>query len=264
MPYKNSRLLTAALLLTGLHLTAQRPAPRPPAPPGPTYPPALVETGSAVFQSNCGFCHGRDAEGGETGPDLARSKVIADDVDGSAISPIVNGARADKGMPSFRLSAQDMSGIVAFLHTQKTQVDSQNGQRRGVNAEDLQTGDADAGKRYFNGAGNCASCHSPTGDLEGIATRARGLQLEQRMLAPRNPKSKLTVKLSNGQSVTGTLAYRDEFTVALRDADGKYRSWFTKDVTYTVDSPADAHVNLLTKYTDADIHNLMAYLQTLK
>jgi hypothetical protein len=64
--------------------------------------------------------------------------------------------------------------------------------------------------------------------------------------------------------MTGTLAYRDEFTVGLRDADGWYHSWPVSEVKYVVDAPADAHVELLAKYTDDDIHNLMAYLQTLR
>ena len=64
--------------------------------------------------------------------------------------------------------------------------------------------------------------------------------------------------------ITGTLAYRDEFTVALRDSNGIYRSWSTSRVKFTVESPADAHAEQFPKYTDDDIHNLMAYLQTLK
>jgi cytochrome c oxidase cbb3-type subunit 3 len=139
-----------------------------------------------------------------------------------------------------------------------------NGHRRGVEVADLQTGNVDAGKQYFNGAGGCAKCHSPTGDLAGIATRYQGLQLEERMLYPRDAQSKVSVTLPNGTAVAGTLAYLDEFTVGLRDASDTYRSWPTSTVKYKVDSPVDAHVDLFPKYTDADIHNLMAYLQTLR
>jgi cytochrome c oxidase cbb3-type subunit 3 len=84
------------------------------------------------------------------------------------------------------------------------------------------------------------------------------------MLYPRGAKSTVTVTLPAGQKVTGTLAYRDEFTIALRDSTGTYRSWPTSRVRFTVQSPADAHVELFSKYTDEDIHNLMAYLQTLR
>jgi cytochrome c oxidase cbb3-type subunit 3 len=133
-----------------------------------------------------------------------------------------------------------------------------------VDVADLQTGNVEAGKAYFNGAGKCASCHSPTGDLAGVAKRFEGLKLEQEMLYPKNAKAKVTVTLNSGDKVTGELAYRDEFTVGLRDAAHKYRSWSTSQVKFTIDSPADAHVDLLAKYTDDDIHNLMAYLQTLR
>ncbi len=226
--------------------------------------PAQAERGQALFQRDCAFCHGRDAEGGETGPDLTRSKLVGDDKEGSTIAPVVRTGRVDKGMPSFNFSGEEMSSMVAFIHSQKTKVESQVGGRRGVDAADLQTGDAEAGKRYFNGAGTCSSCHSATGDLAGIASRFQGLKLEQRTLYPEDARSKITVKLPGGQTVAGTLAYHDEFTVGLRDAEGKYRSWSTDAVKYTIQAPAEAHVDLFGKYTDADIHNLMAYLQTLR
>ncbi len=228
------------------------------------YSQSLIESGQSVFQRDCAFCHGRDAAGGETGPDLTRSKLVSDDTNGSTIAPLLRNGRPDKGMPAFNLPNQEMSAVVAFIHNQKTKAEAPNGQRRGVDVSDLQTGDADAGRRYFNGAGTCSTCHSATGDLAGIASRLRGLRLEEQMLYPTGAKAKITVKLPDGQTVAGTLAYQDEFTVALRDAEGRYRSWLAKNVKFTIDAPAEAHVDLLGKYSDADIHNLMAYLQTLR
>lgn len=166
-------------------------------------------------------------------------------------------------MPAFSLSEPEISAIVAFIHNQKTMLEKKGG-RRGVDDADLQTGNAETGKKYFNGAGKCASCHSPTGDLAGIATRFKGLKLEQRMLNPGNASAKVTVTLPSGQTITGRLAYHDEFTVGLKDANGWYRSWPADAVRFTIDAPAEAHVELLGKYTDDDIHNLMAYLQTLR
>jgi cytochrome c oxidase cbb3-type subunit 3 len=252
-----------AAVLAGARLLAQTPAAQSPAAAA-AYPPALVESGQSLFQRECAFCHGRDAEGGETGPDLTRSKLVGEDAGGSAIAPVVRSGRTGLGMPSFNFSNEEMSALAAFIHSQKIKVETQVGGRRGVDAADLQTGDAEAGKRYFNGAGGCASCHSPTGDLAGIASRVRGLELERQMLYPKDARSKITVKLRDGRTVAGTLAYQDEFTVALRDAAGKYRSWSVDDVKFTIDAPVEAHVDLFGKYTDADIHNLMAYLQTLR
>jgi mono/diheme cytochrome c family protein len=221
--------------------------------------------GGALFQQNCAFCHGRDAGGGETGPDLTRSKLVTADVGGDKIGDVVLHGRTEKGMPAFsNFSSEQIADLSAFIHDQQKKAMAQSGKRKGVDVSDLQTGNVEAGKAYFNGPGGCATCHSPTGDLAGIATRFEGLQLEERMLYPKDVKSKVTVTLPSGEQVAGTLAYQDEFTVGLRDATGTYRSWPVSAVKYSVDAPVEAHVAQFSKYTDADIHNLMAYLQTLK
>jgi mono/diheme cytochrome c family protein len=225
--------------------------------------PKVVENGQSVFQQNCAFCHGRDAGGGETGPDLTRSKIVRGDIGGDKISEVVRNGRPDNRMPAFHFSDSDMSAVVAFIHSQTAKAIAM-GSRKGVDVADLQTGNVEQGKTYFNGAGGCSSCHSPTGDLKGVASRYEGLQLEERMLYPRDAKSKATATLPNGQVVTGTLAYLDEFTIALRDASGTYRSWPLVAVKSKVDSPVEAHVALFSKYTDDDIHNLMAYIQTMR
>ena len=230
------------------------------------FAPEQVEAGRVRFASQCGFCHGRDAGGGEGGPDLTRSELVAADVRGDRIAPVVRSGR--QNMPGFALSDADMTAIVAFIHDQKTQAESAVGGRRSVDLADLQTGNADAGKRYFDNA--CSRCHSATGDLAGIATRLQGLPLLQRMLYPggqiRDPKraAQVTVTLPSGQVITGRLAYRDEFTIALTDASGWYRSWAATQVRFTVNDPREAHVDQLGKYTDADMHDVLAYLQTLR
>jgi len=231
---------------------------------GKSYTPELVQSGAAQFRQDCSFCHGRDATGGETGPDLTRSRVVRADVDGDKIGPVIRNGRPEKGMPPFDRSDQQIASLVAFIHTQQNAQQGRGGGRKGVDPSDLQTGNAEAGKKYFEGAGGCATCHSPTGDLAGIASRYKGLELEQQMLYPKHPKSKVTVTLASGEAITGTLAYLDEFTVALTDASDTYRSWRIRDVHFKVDAPVTAHAEQFSKYTDADIHNLMAYLQTLQ
>lgn len=231
---------------------------------GQSYPPESVASGRSLFLQHCAFCHGRDAGGGESGPDLTSSKLVAQDVNGNRIAPVVRNGRPGKGMPAFNLSETEVADLVAFIHTQRTKAETRIGGRRGVDTGDLQTGTADAGKQFFYGAGKCSMCHSPTGDLAGIASKYQGLKLEERMLYPRGARSKITVTLPSGQVMTGTLAYNDGFTVGLRDAAGYYHSWPASEVKYHIDSPVQAHVKLLGKYTDADIHNLMAYLQTLR
>ena len=158
--------------------------------------------------------------------------------------------RVDKGMPAFQLGDADLAAIVAFIHDQKNRAASLTGGRRGVDVADLQTGNADAGRSYFNGA--CASCHAPGGDLAGIANRLQGLALLQRMLYPAPAggapsRAKVTVTTAAGGTVAGTLAYRDEFTIALTDSTGSYRAFPVQQVKFTVDDPLQAHIEQLRK-----------------
>jgi len=252
-------LLAAMLIVNACFAAAQKPATA-----AKPIAAGAVENGETLFLQNCAFCHGRDAGGGETGPDLTSSKLVAQDVDGNKIGVVVRNGRPQKGMPRFDFSDQQIGELSAFIHSQKTKAESQKGGRRGVDAADLQTGNADAGKQYFYGAGRCSSCHSPTGDLAGVANRYQGLKLEERMLYPEGAEASITVTLPSGETVSGKLAYRDEFTVGLEDLSGWYRSWPVSEVKYSINAPAETHVDLLGKYSDADIHNLMAYLQTLR
>jgi len=249
-----------------LHFLATPAAAPAPAPAVASATPASTssEAGGTLFQLNCAFCHGRDATGGESGPDLTRSKIVAADVNGNTIGEVVREGRPDNKMPPFSFTSPEIESIAAFIHAQAAQATTRPGGRKGVDVSDLQTGNVDAGKQYFNGAGTCSTCHSPSGDLAGIATRYEGLKLEERMLYPRGAISKVTVTLPSGEQISGPLAFRDEFTIALRDSTGAYRSWPAAGVQIKVLSPVDAHVDLFPKYTDADIHNLMAYLQTLR
>jgi cytochrome c oxidase cbb3-type subunit 3 len=234
-----------------------------------SYPAEQVQAGQVRFAAQCGLCHGRDAAGAETGPDLTRSTLVAQDARGDKIGPLVRAGRVDKGMPSFDLSDADLGAIIAYIHDQKSKAETLGGGRRSVDVSDLLTGDEAAGQKYFNGAGGCAACHSPTGDLAGIAMRFQGLPLLQRMLYPTSgrpaPKpAKVTVTLRTGETVTGLLVSRDEFTIVITDSADARRTWSTSEVKFTVDEPLSAHFDQLAKYTDADIHNLYAYLRTLK
>ena len=272
----SSRRVFQALLLVGFALallqvpaiagqSAATTAPQTPPVAHQQYAPSVVASGADLFQQNCAFCHGRDAGGGETGPDLTRSKLVSTDIRGENIESVVQSGRVEKGMPGFSsFSAPQLTSLVAFNHAQQDKAMSQSGKRKGVDVSDLQTGNVEGGRQYFNGAGGCASCHSVTGDLSGIASRYQGLKLEQQMLYPKDAKSKVAVTLPSGEVFKGTLAYLDEFTVGLIDSGGTYHSWSASKVKYKVDAPVNAHVELFDKYTDEDIHNLMAYLQTIR
>jgi cytochrome c oxidase cbb3-type subunit 3 len=242
---------------------------RPPQPATPqSYPADQVKLGQSLFAARCGACHGPDATGTDSGADLTRSTLVSQDVRGDRIGPIIRSGSPDKRMPPQTATDADLAAIVAFVHDRQTQAAAQLGGRRAVDAADLQTGNADAGRRYFDRA--CSTCHSGQGDLTGIASRLQGLQLLQRMLYPGSggggavKPPKVTVTTPDGRTTAGTLAYRDEFLIALTDADGWYRSWPTNRVKFIVDDPLSAHVEQLGKYTDDDMHDVLAYLQTLK
>ena len=164
-----STLLVSALLLVGVFPASSQTA-------KPASKPAPMR-GKSLFASNCAFCHGRDAAGGESGPDLTRSRLVARDVRGDRIRAVVHDGRIEKGMPAFAsLTIPQVNDLIAFIRDQTRQLNSKPGGRRGVDVADLQTGNAEQGKAYFNGPGKCFSCHSSTGDLAGIATRREGLE----------------------------------------------------------------------------------------
>jgi cytochrome c oxidase cbb3-type subunit 3 len=210
--------------------------------------------------------------GAEAGPDLTRSVLVAEDVRGDKIGPVIREGRPDKGMPPSNVSDVDIAAMVAFIHDAKAKAETLGGGRRSVDVEDLQTGNAEAGRRYFNGAGGCAKCHSLTTDFAKVGARYQGLALLHRLLYPGSGRGAgpapapptATVTTRDGQVVTGKVAYQDEFTISVTDANGWRRSWPVKMVKIAIDNPLQAHVDQLGKYTDEDMHNVFAYLQTLK
>jgi cytochrome c oxidase cbb3-type subunit 3 len=233
-----------------------------------TYTNEQIRAGELRFGAQCGFCHGRDAAGGEQGPDLTRSELIAQDVRGDKVGPLVRVGRVDAGMPSFKLSDSELTLIVAYIHRQMDEASILGGGRRSVEPEDLATGNAADGRAYFNGAGGCSGCHSATGDLAGIATRYQGLTLFQRILypsgrpAPSPPKAIFT--LASGQIIVAPVTAEDEFTITVMDPLGNPQTYQRTAVKVKIENPMVAHFEQLGKYTDASMHNILAYLDTLK
>ncbi len=235
-----------------------------------TYSPDLVQQGSALFRQDCSFCHGRDAGGGESGPDLTRSKLVAADVDGDKIGPVVRNGRPDKGMPPFDRSDQQIASLVAFIHTQQNLALASasgrrgSGGRKGVDASDLQTGNVEAGKQYFNGAGGC--CSLPFADrrsgwtriaLQRPGTRRNRCSIPDTRSRKSQSHSRLVRRSMELWNIWMSLRLGSSIPRAPIDHGGPAMC------TFKVDTALDAHVELFSKYTDADVHNLMAYLQTL-
>jgi len=190
--------------------------------------PAVLERGQGLYSVNCASCHGSEARGGETGPNLIRSAVILDDQNGELLLPIVHAGRPERGMPPRPdLSEAQVSDIAAFLRTLRT-----SGRDPARNRPTtIVVGEAAAGEAYF--AKTCASCHSLSGDLKGIATKyADPRQLQQTWLAgtaaggrgaPPGARPKpvmITVTLPSGEKFEGAQARLDDFLVSIVVADG--------------------------------------------
>ena len=243
--------------------------------------PAAVASGETLYRANCGNCHGMTAKGTDRGADLIRSPLLIDDDNGNLLAPLIRNGEPDKGMAKSNLTDQQISDIVAWLHVQFYAADH----RTTYAFRDILTGDPKRGEEYFSGAGKCNTCHSATGDLAGIGAKYDPHALQQRWLYPRggfgfgrgrggfgaaasSPRSEttVTVTLPNGQTYSGTLDRIDDFFVSLHDADGILHTFPRNgdEPKVVINDPLKAHVEMLRKYTDQEIHDVTAYLASLK
>lgn len=252
--------------------------------------PALVAKGRAIYDTECRDCHGPDLRGGERGgSNLLRSPVMLNDLEGENIQPLIQGSHKDR-LPPGGLTPADVKAVAAHIHSVLALAPGQGAPPPGPPVQlKVLVGDAAAGERYF--AARCASCHSVTGDLRAIGARDLGTPQLQNLWvaggggrgggrgrgaagpagarpAPMTTRRevRVTVTLPPGQKVEGRLERIDDFYVALTEADGTQRSFRRNGAVPVVDvrDPLDAHRRLLSVYTDTDIHDVTAYLTSVK
>ena len=248
--------------------------------------PAMIARGNGLYGANCRLCHGADLRGGDQGgPNLLRSAVVLADQSGELIGPVILNGRSNPGlppMPKFTLPADDVRAIAEYLHSVAATMQGQGGPPRGTPPVlNVLVGDAAAGQAYF--AKNCSGCHSATGDLAGIGARNTNPMLLQNSWlggqaggggrggggggggAAANPVM-VTVTPPSGPKVEGRLGRIDDFLVIVNLEDGSSRSFRRNGDVPKVElrDPRDAHRKLLPTYTDKDIHDVTAYLVTLK
>jgi cytochrome c oxidase cbb3-type subunit 3 len=281
------RTLSGLLLAmaAGTCLAGQAPPATFPAQQRPPGDPALIERGGSIYGVYCRSCHGPDLRGGDLGgPNLLRSQLVLNDAAGEVIGPVIRQGRTQAGggtpMPPVQMSDADVRAVAEYLHSVLRTAQPQGAPPRGAQEElNLLVGNARAGERYFGKA--CASCHSATGDLAGIATRLDN-NIEQlqnswvagrRMGAPattpgpdrRTPV--VTLRFSDGRVERGAVARLDDFVVSFTDAAGKYRSYTRRSAGITelaVDDPLARHRALWSELSDKDMHDVTAYLASLK
>jgi cytochrome c oxidase cbb3-type subunit 3 len=261
----------------------QEEPPRFPAHQRPPAPPELLERGKGQYAGMCSACHGADARGGQLGgPNLLRSQLVLDDKDGELIIPVVQKGRpGPPPMPPLPVAVEDIKAIAAWLHSLQAQGTNQGGPPPGPETElNILVGDAKAGEAFF--AAQCASCHSPAGDLQGIATRVPGAMALQNLWVSggvasgrgpgrRSPNSGpkpvlATVTSASGEKVSGRLLRLDDFLVTIGLEDGTTRTIRRAGNVprIEVQDPLAKHRELLTTLTNANMHDVTAFLSTLK
>ncbi len=251
--------------------------------------PAVIERGGTLYGINCRLCHGADLRGGDMGGvNLLRSPLVLNDQDGEVIYPIVHNGKQTEGlppMPPLPLAEADVKAVAAYIHSVAARMAGQGGPPPGEAKElNIVVGDAAAGKRFFDG--NCASCHAASGDMAGVATRystpaalqnawvsggsgggGRGGRGGGGAAPARTPKPVTAVVTTrDGQRVEGRLDRIDDFLVTLTLADGSQKTFTRSGPTPAVqiNDPLEGHKQLWLKMTDKDIHDVTAYLVTLK
>jgi cytochrome c oxidase cbb3-type subunit 3 len=234
-----------------------------------------------AFTTYCAPCHGADGRGGAEGnTDLTRSPIATANDGGKQLTEFLKTGRPDRRMPAFSLADTEVADLFAFLRTTTGGRGGGGGRNQPINA--VVVGDAKAGEAYFNGVGRCATCHSPTGDLKGIGARLPPAVIQGRLVLPRgggtyppsyntppDPKEaprKVTVTEPSGEQMSGTLMYLTDFIVTLKDAAGIQHTFARNgDVpTVVVVDPLQYHLDHMRRLTDKDMHDLTAYLVTLK
>ena len=234
----------------------------------PAYPtrqtdPAAAARGRTLYELNgCSFCHGKDTRGGDGGPNLLRSQLVLSDQKGERVGQVILNGVPNTAMAAFALKPEQVADLAEFLHSFK--VSGNEASRKPPPS--IVTGNAAAGARYFSR--HCSGCHSASGDLSGVATRYQApRKLQQRWLMPRHPPpTQVDVWVDAVAPVRGTLLTLDEFIVSLTLPDGSYRSFERRGATPRIEvhDPLAGHKALLGTYRDQDIHDVTAYLVTLK
>jgi mono/diheme cytochrome c family protein len=235
------------------------------------YSSEAVDRGLSAYNSTCGYCHGARGKGGQAGPDLIVSTVTLHDEDGVDLAKYVRGPQHSKAA-KVEVSDAQMGDIAAYLHSRVIYASG----RGDVHLDQVLIGDAKAGEMYFNGGGGCNKCHSVAGNLKGVGAKYDAATLQERLVMPRAGRGRggadpsntryATLTLPSGETIKGAPLRVTDFDVVLRFPDGSTKTWARNHGVPKVEitDPLQAHIDIMTRLNDTDMHNLTAFLATLK
>lgn len=231
---------------------------------GPLPDKAAAALGAPLFQQNCAFCHGPLGRGA-IAPSLITSDMVLDDNHGEHLVPFLKKGRPEKGMPAFAAVSDDqLRDIAEFLHLQVEGVAN----RGAYHVLNILVGNAAQGHAYV--AAHCASCHSLAG-FAHIAGRFRSPdQLQREWVWParsEDPALAITakVRLPNGGTFQGRVTEVSDFRITLVDREGHTHAiGRTPGVQVDMRDPLAAHQEMIMTLTNDAMHDVTAYLETLR
>lgn len=225
---------------------------------------ARVARGTPLFEQNCAFCHGPHARGAE-GPDLITSDEVLTDRRGEKLVPFLKVGRPAKGMPAFAsMTDEQLKDVAAFLHQQVEDVAN----RGTYHLLNIVVGDPAKGHAYVNA--HCMQCHTPQ-TFAHIAGKFRTPdRLQRGWIWPErygHPSLAVTavVTLPGGSTVRGTVLQVSDFRITLVDNAGRTHTMTRGPrVSVQMKDPLAAHQAIILHLRNDDMHNVTAYLETLK
>ncbi len=220
---------------------------------------AAADRGAPLFAQNCAFCHGQKAHGA-TGPNLITSDVVLADDHGEHLVPFLRKGFPENGMPAFAaMSEKQLTDISEFLHLQVEDV-ANRGTYQVLN---ILVGNAAEGKAYVES--HCMSCHTAE-TFAHIATRYRSPEQLQRNWIWPAQKAVITAAVQTaGGAISGRVTEMSDFRIRLVTKSGETKTIDRKaGVDMRIDYPLVAHEQIVMTLGNDDMHNVTAYLETLK
>jgi cytochrome c oxidase cbb3-type subunit 3 len=225
---------------------------------------AAVARAAPIYQQNCSFCHGPQARGA-TAPGLVTSDLVLGDDRGEHLAPFLRAGRPEKGMPAFsQLSEQQRTDLAEFLHQQVEDIAN----RGAYHLPNIVVGDAAKGQAFA--MGHCMSCHT-TATFAHIASKFRSPdQLQRSWIWPPRPADNslavtATVTTAEGAKISGHITQVSDFRITLISDDGQTHSIDRRPgVDVQIKDPLAPHQGLVNTLKNGDMHNVTAYLETLK